>query len=83
MKIIDCEQGSVEWMQARAAIPTASEFDALISPLGEIRKGKMPATYLAKFVKGVEKHGIASGATTSAKLVRKFLTGDVLIKLLG
>ena len=48
MKIIECEQGSVEWMQARAAIPTASEFDALVSPTGEIRKGKMPASYLAK-----------------------------------
>lgn len=48
MKIIDCEQGSVEWQQARAGIPTASEFGALITPTGEIRKGAMPQSYLAK-----------------------------------
>lgn len=44
------EQGSLEWMQARAGIVTASELDALVSPTWEIRKGQMPATYLAKKV---------------------------------
>lgn len=48
MKILPHPQGSVEWMQARAGIPTASEFDNLISPTGEIRKGQMPQSYLAK-----------------------------------
>lgn len=37
-------------MQIRAGIPTASEFDCLISPLGEIRTGETPKTYLAKKV---------------------------------
>jgi hypothetical protein len=32
MKIIECEQGSVEWMQARLGIPTASQFDRIITP---------------------------------------------------
>lgn len=41
-------QRSVEWMNARAGIPTASEFDNLVSPTFEIRKGEMPRTYLAK-----------------------------------
>ena len=40
-------QGSVEWLQARCGIPTASEFDNLITPTGELRKGEMPKTYLA------------------------------------
>lgn len=50
MKIITCEQGSVDWQLARAGIPTASEFDCLITPLGEIRTGETPKTYLAKKV---------------------------------
>ena len=41
-------QHSVEWMQARAGIPTASEFGNLVSDTFEIRKGEMPKTYLAK-----------------------------------
>jgi hypothetical protein len=46
MKVIDCVQGSEEWMKARAGIPTASEFDQLLTPKLEPRKGQMPATYL-------------------------------------
>ncbi|MES2366987.1 MAG: lambda exonuclease family protein [Pseudomonadota bacterium] len=48
MKIIQCEQGSVEWLEKRAGIPTASEFGSLVTPTGEIRKGEMPKTYLAQ-----------------------------------
>lgn len=47
MKILPFEQGSVEWMQARAGIPTASEFDNLISPTWKIRTGEMRKSYLA------------------------------------
>lgn len=43
-------QRSLEWMQARAGKPTASEFDALLTPKFEVRKGQMPQTYLAKKV---------------------------------
>jgi hypothetical protein len=48
MKIHPVEQRSLEWMQLRAGIPTASEFDNLVTPKWEIRKGQTPATYLAK-----------------------------------
>ncbi len=41
------KQGSVEWMQARAGIPTASEFDRLVTPEFKIRDGEMPKSYLA------------------------------------
>jgi hypothetical protein len=41
---------TVEWMQARAGIPTASEFDQLVTPEFKIRNGQMPLTYLAKKV---------------------------------
>lgn len=46
MKIHDVKQGSDEWLALRLGKPTASEFDALISPLWEIRKGEGPKTYL-------------------------------------
>lgn len=39
-------QNSLEWLLARAGIPTASEFDNLVTPKFEIRKGQMPKTYL-------------------------------------
>lgn len=42
------QQKSVDWMLARSGIPTASEFDSLLTPLFEIRKGDMPTSYLAK-----------------------------------
>lgn len=47
MKISPHAQGSVDWQLARSGIPTASEFDNLLTPKFEIRKGEMPKTYLA------------------------------------
>ena len=44
------QQGSVEWTLARAGVPTASEFDNLLTPEFKIRTGQMPQTYLAKKV---------------------------------
>lgn len=48
MKVIDCEQGSDEWLAARLGIVTASELDALISPLWKARTGEGVKTYMAK-----------------------------------
>lgn len=42
------EQKSVDWMMARAGKPTTSEFDQLVTTDFEMRKGQMPASYLAK-----------------------------------
>lgn len=42
------QQGSLEWLRARAGIPTASEFGNLLTPEFKIRTGEMPRTYLAK-----------------------------------
>jgi hypothetical protein len=41
------QQGSLEWLIARAGVPTASEFDNLVTPEFKIRTGEMPQTYLA------------------------------------
>ena len=47
MKIHDVAQKSADWMILRSGIPTASEFDELVTPEFEIRKGQKPASYLA------------------------------------
>lgn len=43
-RIIDCEQGSQEWLAARAGLPTASEFHSILAK-GE---GKMRRAYLLR-----------------------------------
>jgi len=48
MKIIEVQQNSLEWLVARAGLPTASEFDNLLTPKFEPRKGQMPETYMAQ-----------------------------------
>lgn len=48
MKIHEAQQGSQAWIEARAGIPTASEFDSLITPLWKIRTGEGPAAYVAR-----------------------------------
>lgn len=46
MKIIDVEPNSLAWLQARVGVLTASEFDNLVTPKFEPRKGQMVQTYL-------------------------------------
>lgn len=48
MKILDVKQGSVDWLIARSGIPTASEFDALLTPKFKVKTGDGPRTYLCK-----------------------------------
>lgn len=48
MKIIACKQGTDDWLEARLGIPTASEFDNLVTPLWKVKAGEMVETYLAK-----------------------------------
>jgi hypothetical protein len=46
MKTYDVKQGSPEWLQLRLGVVTASELDALLTPLWRIRTGDGPTTYL-------------------------------------
>lgn len=46
MIVHNCKQGSQEWSALRRGIPTASEFDRLISPLGKIRTGEKVDQFL-------------------------------------
>lgn len=48
MQIIDCEQGSEAWFQARLGIPTASEFKTFLSGRKEAKDKKTRTTYMLK-----------------------------------
>lgn len=49
MQIVNCEQGSPEWFAARAGIPTASEFAAILTPPKSTKaQAKTRRTYLLK-----------------------------------
>lgn len=48
MKIVECEQGSCAWLEARAGVVTASEADALITPTYQVSKAKTVDTYAAR-----------------------------------
>lgn len=48
MKIHNVEQRSVEWCALRAAVPTASEFNAVVSPLWKVRDSDGVKTYVAQ-----------------------------------
>lgn len=50
MKIIDCKQGSGQWLAARAGVITASEFDSLMTPLWKKKTGETPQTYIVRKV---------------------------------
>lgn len=50
MKILPHKQGSEQWKRARLGIPTASCFDALISPEGKPRTSQGRETYLLEKV---------------------------------
>lgn len=47
MKIHEVPQGELDWLMLRVGKATASNFDQLITPKGEVRRGAMPASYVA------------------------------------
>jgi hypothetical protein len=48
VKIIDCKQGTSEWLAARCGLVTASEVDALLTAKWKVKDGAGPETYLYK-----------------------------------
>lgn len=53
MKIIKCDQGSVDWMLARLSIPTASCYDRVLTPRTlKPAKGQYRAELLASYLLG-------------------------------
>lgn len=74
MKIHPAEQGSQAWIEARCAIPTASELDSLVTPLWKIKEGEGPKSFLYR--KLAEKWGgplpsFSSFSTEQGKLLEE------------
>ena len=45
VKILSCDQRSIEWYEARLGIPTASSFGKLVARTGKAKTGKTPESY--------------------------------------
>lgn len=46
MKVVNVKQGTDEWLRARIGIPTASDFDNLVTPNFQTKDGAARETYL-------------------------------------
>jgi len=66
MKVLDHEQGSKEWFAARAGLPTASNFDKLITTKGEPSKQAQKYMYqlAGEAITGTKEEGFQSDAMT-------------------
>lgn len=64
MKILTCEQRSVEWFEARKGVPTASQFDKIVTIKGE--QSKQRTKYLhglaGELLGGIVEEGYQSAA---------------------
>lgn len=67
MKIINCEQLSPEWFEARRGIPTASNFDKIITTKGLPSKSKQKLMYR---LAGEKVSGISEESFQSAAMLR-------------
>ena len=45
MKIINCEQGTPEWFNAKTGVPSASNFDSIVTTKGIVSKSKTKYLY--------------------------------------
>ncbi len=67
MKVIDCIQGTPEWFAARCGVPSASNFDMLITTKGEPSKQRQKYLYR---LAGETITGIAEESYTNAAMER-------------
>ena len=75
MKIHNFAQGSGEWFAARRGVVTASEVDALVTPLWKVRTGAGVNTYLnlkvAERIMGYSKSELAGWAADQGNVIEK------------
>lgn len=64
MILIECEQGSIEWLSARCGIPSASNFDQVLTSKGEPSKSSTKYAYklAAERVSGIKEEVFQSAA---------------------
>jgi hypothetical protein len=65
MEILDCEQNSPEWLNARAGIPTASEFHTVLASGKGGGESKTRKTYLYKLAGEIITGKITEGYTNA------------------
>jgi len=63
MLIVNCEQNTPEWYEARLGIPTASGFDRIITTKGEVSKSREKYLYelAGEIVTGEQFVGYSNG----------------------
>lgn len=90
--ILDCEQGSEEWLTARLGIPTATGISNIVTPSG--KKSSGCNTYLAELIaesiEGFSDNGFKSDSMErgnqlepKARLAYEFETGNDVIQVGG
>ena len=70
MKIIECEQRSVEWFECRRGVPTASDFDKIVTSEG--KPSKQRTKYMYELA-GQKLGGLMEEGYTSAAMQRGIL----------
>jgi putative phage-type endonuclease len=91
MKILDCLQGTPEWLDARKGIPTASNFCKIITPKGERSKQREKYLYkvAAEAISGIIEETYQNAAMERGILMeaeaRKFysMVNDVEVQEVG
>ena len=71
MRIIDCQQGSQEWLKARLSVPSASNFSKILTTKGT------PSTQAKAYVDALVKEAIA-GEPTYVKVTEAMKRGTEL-----
>lgn len=72
------EQSSLQWLQARSGVVTASEFDQLFTDKLEPRTGQMPKSYLARKVAEAWLNGPLPGYNTLEMEMGQILEGEAI-----
>lgn len=90
MKIINCEQGSLEWFEARLGIPSSSNFDKIITTAGKPSKQREKYMYrlAGEAVSGVLEESYQNAAMLrgiemedEAKQLYTLITGNEVIEV--
>lgn len=71
MIVLDCEQGSRQWLEARLGIPTASEMSRVVTPTGKLSAARDTylAELLAEFFTGEQYSDFESSAMERGKVL--------------
>ena len=85
MIINNCEQGTEEWLQARLAIPTSSNFSKIVSPTGKLSTSSLgyQDQLMAEFISGVSTDSyispdmeLGTEREPDARLMYEVITGN-------